>query len=701
MSYTIIKLRNERLKKVESLKKIGINPYPSISERKNYIKDIIKNFDNFNNKESIIVGRLVSIREHGSLKFYNIQDFTGKIQIILKKDYLSKLNINKQLLGWNELKYLDIGDFIQVKGKVLKSKTNEISINANEVKILTKSIRPLPDKWEGIKDIELKYRKRYLDLIVNKGTKDLFIRKSKYWQANRDFMNNEGFIEMNTPILEHVTGGADAKPFITHHDALDEDFYLRISPELYLKRLIGGGYEKVYTIGPCFRNEGIDDEHLQEFYTNEWYWAYADYRKNMELAKNLYLHIAKSIYNTTKFKKGIYEFDLSDKWIEIDYCKSIKDKFQIDILKANENEMIKIIKNNGINLEEGKLNRIRLIDNLWKLVRKDIAGPAFLINEPKITSPLAKLKQNNINITERFHIIIAGSELGNGYSELNDPIDQFERFKEQQEAREKGDKEAQMMDLDYIEMMEYGMPPLSGFGISERLFWFLEDVSAREGTLFPQTKYFVDKQNKEIYNIKTQELKRDIKINKNKLNIKISTKITKEQALEILHKYVKSEYLIKHSKMVAYAMSQLSKKHEENENLWYITGLLHDIDYEKWPNDHPKKVKDILNKYNVESYIIEAILGHADENKLYRKNNMAKTLFAIDELIGLMYAISLLRPNKFLYMKVKSVMKQFKNKRFATKISRETIIKSTNELNIRLEDLISDLIEIFNKYIFN
>jgi len=701
MSYTIVNLRNERLKKIETLRKIGINPYPSTVEREDYIKDIKNNFNKYKDTESIIVGRLMSIREHGSLKFYNIQDFTDKIQIILKKDYLSSLNIDKQLLGWSELKYLDIGDFIQVKGIVVKSKTDEISINAKELKILTKSIRPLPEKWEGIKDIELKYRKRYLDLIINKKVRDLFVRKSKYWQANRDFMNKEGFIELYTPVLEHVTGGADAEPFTTHHNALDEDFYLRISPELYLKRLIGGGFEKVYTIGSCFRNEGIDDEHLQEFYTNEWYWAYVDYRKNMELAKNLYIHIAKTVYNKTKFKKGNYEFDFSDKWEEIDYCKSIKDKFQIDILKASENEMIKIVKDNGIKLEEGKVNRIRLIDNLWKLVRKDISGPAFLINEPKLTSPLAKSKQNNPDITERFHIIIAGSELGNGYSELNDPIDQYERFKVQQEAREKGDKEAQMMDLDYIEMMEYGMPPLSGFGISERLFWFLEDVSAREGTLFPQTKYFVDKQNKEIYNIKTQELKRDIKINKNKLNIKISTKITKEQALEILHKYVKSEYLIKHSKMVAYAMSQLSKKHEENENLWYITGLLHDIDYEKWPNDHPKKVKDILNKYNVESYIIEAILGHADENKLYRKNNMAKTLFAIDELIGLMYAISLLRPNKFLYMKVKSVMKQFKNKRFATKISRETIIKSTNELNIRLEDLISDLIEIFNKYIFN
>jgi len=700
MSYTIVNLRNERLKKIETLRKIGINPYPSTVEREDYIKDIKNNFNKYKDTESIIVGRLMSIREHGSLKFYNIQDFTDKIQIILKKDYLSSLNIDKQLLGWSELKYLDIGDFIQVKGIVVKSKTDEISINAKELKILTKSIRPLPEKWEGIKDIELKYRKRYLDLIINKKVRDLFVRKSKYWQANRDFMNKEGFIELYTPVLEHVTGGADAEPFTTHHNALDEDFYLRISPELYLKRLIGGGFEKVYTIGPCFRNEGIDDEHLQEFYTNEWYWAYVDYRKNMELAKNLYIHIAKTVYNKTKFKKGNYEFDFSDKWEEIDYCKSIKDKFQIDILKASENEMIKIVKDNGIKLEEGKVNRIRLIDNLWKLVRKDISGPAFLINEPKLTSPLAKSKQNNPDITERFHIIIAGSELGNGYSELNDPIDQYERFKVQQEAREKGDKEAQMMDLDYIEMMEYGMPPLSGFGISERLFWFLEGISAREGTLFPQTKYFVDNQNKEIYNLKTQELKRDIKITKTNHNKKKDCDISKEKALEILHQYVKNESLIKHSKMVAYAMSKLSDKYKENQDVWYITGLLHDIDYEKWPDKHPNRVRVILKKYNIDNNIIEAILGHADENKLYRKNKMAKVLFTIDELTGLMYAVSILRPNKFKDMKVKSVMKQFENKRFAAKINRKSILKGVDELNISLEEIIKDLIIIFKNSSF-
>ncbi len=692
MSSTLYKLRKQRFEKVKKLRRLGINPYPSRSNRSHNNREIIKNYSQYKGAKVTIVGRIMSFRTHGSIKFANIQDFSGKIQIILRKDILkNKFNVKKQTLGWMELGYLEIGDFIQIEGFVVKSKTDEISIDAENVKVLTKSIRPLPEKWEGIKDKEIKFRRRYLDLATNKKSKDLFTRKSKFWRINREFMNKNGFIELNTPILEHVTGGADANPFKTHHDTLDQDFYMRISPELYLKRLIGGGFEKVYTIGACFRNEGIDEEHLQEYYTNEWYWAYADYRKNMKLVMELYRYIAKEVYNKTKFKKGHYEFDLADEWKEVDYIKKIKEKFGVDVFTSSDEEMLKIIKDHKISLEEGSKNRYRLVDNIWKIIRKEIAGPVFIVNEPKFMSPLAKSKDSDAKITERFHVIIAGSELGNGYSELNDPIDQYERFEDQQKAREAGDSEAQMMDIDFVEMLEYGMPPTTGFGMTERLFWFLENVSAREGTLFPQTRYHLDETTKEIYGINGKKYgdddsKKQYKKNEGKIGI--------EKAEKILQKYVKSTSLLNHSEMVAKAMKGFAKKFGEDEEKWYIAGLLHDFDYEKWPDKHPQIGKEILVKAGVPSDIIKAIQGHADYSGVPRETKMAKVLYAVDELCGLIHAVSLMRPNRMKDMKVKSVMKKFKVNNFAAKIDREQIKKASKELGVELSILIKDIIDI-------
>lgn len=300
-------------------------------------------------------------------------------------------------------------------------------------------------------------------------------------------MQDHGFVEVETPVLETTTGGADARPFVTHMNALDQDYYLRISTELYQKRLIGAGFEKIYTLAPNFRNEGFDDEHLPEYYQIEWYWAYADYRDNMKLVQEMFRYIAEKVYGKTKFTSRGMEYDLADEWQEIDYAEIIKDKLGIDIFSSTEEEMLEVIKSKGVELS-GAINRNRLIDNLWKIIRKTIAGPAFLVNEPKFMSPLAKSKPENPELTERFHVIIAGSELGNGYSELNNPVDQLERFQEQQTAREAGDEEAQMLDLDFVEMLEHGMPPTSGYAHSERLFWFLEDITAREGVLFPPLK---------------------------------------------------------------------------------------------------------------------------------------------------------------------------------------------------------------------
>lgn len=484
---TLDEIRRIRLEKIKTLRNLGINPYPSQSQKDYSNQEIVTQFDQLENQKVSIAGRIISWREHGALIFCHLQDQSGKLQVFIKKEEIASTDIKKQILGFDHLNLIDIGDFIQVTGTVGKSIRGEISVFPGEIKLLAKSIRPLPEKWAGLTDPELIFRKRYLDLIMNPEHKDLFIRKSKFWELNRQFLQEHGFLEIETPIMESVTGGADARPFITHHNALDQDFYLRISTELYQKRLIGGGFEKIFTLGPNFRNEGIDDEHLQEYYQCEWYWAYADYNDNMRLVEKLYKFLAQNLYGKTVFTKGKHTFDLDCSWPCRNFADLIKEHFSIDIFNDSEEDIIKILKQQKIDTAD-LTNRARIVDNLWKIVRSEIAGPIFVIDEPKFTSPLAKSRDNFPELTERFHCIIAGSELGNGYSELNDPVDQLERFKDQQKNREAGDEEAQMMDTDFIEMLEYGMPPTSGWGHSERLFWFLENITAREGTLFPQMK---------------------------------------------------------------------------------------------------------------------------------------------------------------------------------------------------------------------
>lgn len=496
----LAEIRNERLGKLQKLVALGIAPYPAQSHKDQPNSQIIADFPQFEGKVLSLTGRLRALREHGKLAFADLEDQSGKIQLLLRESNLGQLNKKNGTLGFSELSLIDVGDFVQARGVVCKSKTGAISLDVQQLILLTKSIRPLPDNWEGLKDKDTIFRRRYLDLIINPGHREMFERKAKFWSVARAFMAEHGFLEVETPVLEHVTGGADARPFETYHHALDEKFYLRISTELYQKRLLGGGFEKIYTLGPNFRNEGIDDEHLQEYYQLEWYWAYADFRANMALTRELFTTLAKQVYKTTKFTRGKHTFDLAGNWEELDYTSVILNKLGVDIFHDKQSEMAKVLLKHGVKLD-GQVGRARMVDNLWKIVRQDVAGPAFLINIPKFISPLAKSRAGHEELTERFQIILAGSELCNGYSELNDPADQLLRFKEQQSARDAGDDEAQMLDLDYVEMLEYGMPPASGLGVSERLFWFLENVTAREGTLFPQMKRHVSPLTKSIYQL--------------------------------------------------------------------------------------------------------------------------------------------------------------------------------------------------------
>ncbi len=497
---TLDDYRNERLRKLEQIKEQGINPYPAKSHRNTKISAILNHFDEKDGQKVCVAGRIAAIRSFGKLAFVKLRDFTGEVQVFMQRVD----DVPAGEFGVKELKLLDTGDFVEAEGQVGKSSTGEISVFANSVRLLTKSLRPLPG-YDGFTNKEERYRRRYVDMNVNSEVRDRLVRRSKFWQATRDFMNSHGFIEINTPVLEKTTGGADATPFVTHMNALDEDYYLRISQELPLKRLLGGGFEKVYDIGPRFRNEGVDDEHLPEHIAFESYAAYENYEDGMKLYEEMIKYVALQTWGTLKFQVGGFDIDLDCEWPRIKYADLLMEKFGIDVFRPDRQKIQAVLAreydadkfNPDDKAERAKIKREllsdeistpRLIDWAWKMIRKTSAGPYWLIEEPLSLSPLAKVSEENPLVTQRFHPIIAGTEMGNGYSELNDPLDQLARFQEQQAMRDAGDDEAQMLDLDFVEMLEYGMPPACGWGNSERNFWLLEGVSGREAVPFPIIK---------------------------------------------------------------------------------------------------------------------------------------------------------------------------------------------------------------------
>ncbi len=498
---TLADLRNVRLKKLERLKSLGVNPFPAKSCKSISNGDVILRFEEIEGSEVVVAGRVISFRQHGGLTFIDIRDASGQIQLFIREDIYLGGDYSNSELTFSDFNLLDVGDFVEAYGKVVKTKRGEISVETDKLRLLVKSLRPLPLSWDGLQNKETRLRRRYIDTNVNRDVYERFIRRSKFWQAHREFFSREGFLEMNVPVLEHVPGGGDAKPFITHMDAIDQDFYLRISQELYLKRLVGGGYEKVYEIGPRFRNEGLSDEHLPEHIAMEFYWAYADYYDGMDFVKKLFKHVIESVYGDKKiFSIRGFTVDFSKDWEIVDFGEMFEKTYGVSPYGITLDQVSDLLKKEKIPFN-AKSNIPRGVDSLWKKIRGTIAGPAFLINHPKYLSPLQKASAGNPDIVERFQPIVAGSELGNGWTEVNDPLDQFSRFSEQQKLRDAGDEEAQFMDIDYVEMLEYGMPPTFGYGHSERVFWFLEDVPAREGVPFPQLRHEIDPTTKSIYNL--------------------------------------------------------------------------------------------------------------------------------------------------------------------------------------------------------
>lgn len=479
---SINEIREERLKKLALLRGRGIDPFPPSVPRDLSLAELRARYAEFEKAEKhvSVAGRIMAIRGQGAIQFIVLSDGTGEFQGVLKRDVLGEAAMDLFV------DTADIGDFVSLTGTAFTTKRGEPSILASSWMMAAKSLLPLPEKWHGLQDEEEKLRKRYLDLMQDAELRELFRKKAKFWQTIRAFMIAEGFLEVETPAIERTTGGADARPFATHHHALDIDVYLRIScGELWQKRLMVAGFPKVFEIGRIFRNEGISPEHAQDYTQLEFYWAFATQKDGMALVERMYKKVAQEVFGTLTFTIGKFEVDLGKPWELYDYGETLLRLTNVDISRAELPEIEAALKRLGVEYDTKGWNRIRAIDTLWKYCRRQLSGPGFLVGVPKEMSPLAKADPRDPSKVLQFQPIIAGSELGKGYSELNDPVDQAQRFAVQQQMRDAGDEEAQMADPEFVEALEHGMPPTCGFGVSERLFAFLANRSVRETQLFP------------------------------------------------------------------------------------------------------------------------------------------------------------------------------------------------------------------------
>ncbi len=474
--------------KMKELSDKGVEPFGEKYEFTHYAKNIIEQFEQLENQKVTIAGRIMSVRGHGKASFANLMDMSGRIQVYFRQDVVGEE-------AYEIFNLIDIGDIIGLNGRVFKTKRGEVSVEVQAFTLLTKSLRPLPEKWHGLKDVETRYRQRYLDLITNPEVRDIFVTRSKIISATRRYLDKLGFLEVETPILHPIAGGASARPFITHHNALDMDMYLRIAPELYLKRLIVGGFEKVYELGRVFRNEGISYKHNPEFTMIEIYQAYANYENVMRITEEVIAYVAQEVLGTTKIMYQEQGIDLTPPWNRLSMLDAIHEKTGADFrVVTSQDEALSMARKIGLAVE--KNTDIGNIINMAfeEFVEPTLIQPTFIMDHPVEISPLAKRKASNPRFTDRFEAFIFGREMANGFSELNDPIDQKERFLKQVAQRAAGDDEAHMMDEDFVTALEYGLPPTGGLGIGiDRLVMLLTNShSIRDVILFPHMRHKVE-----------------------------------------------------------------------------------------------------------------------------------------------------------------------------------------------------------------
>lgn len=489
-TYDLIGQRQIRIDKANQLRELGIDPYPSVSKRDTKAGEINRKFEEFENKQVIVAGRLMSWREHGSLIFGNIQDQSGSVQLYIKNDVIENTDKTKGIIGFKELHLLDMGDIVEAKGTVTKTQKGEISVLVSELRLLTKSIRPLPDKWKGLQDKEKIFRQRYLDLIMNPEHKWRFTKLAEVTYAVREFLNNKGFLEIKTPIIQPLYGGTNAKPFETKVNALNSDFYLAISHELYLKRLITAGFENVFNITGYFRNEGIDRTHNPEFQMIETMTAFKNYEYNMDLIEEMYRFIASKVFGKTNFVVQGHEVDFGKDWPRIKMIDAVKTYAGIDFNEVKTIEDAhKILESIGVNERPNSVGE-SMVAVFEEKVESQLIEPTFIYGHPVEISPLAKSMPEDPRFVERFEIFIGGIEGGDNWTELNDPIELYNRFKLQIDRKADGDEEAHPMDLEFLEAIEYGMPPTTGLGpgIERLTMMFTETEYIDDILFFPMMK---------------------------------------------------------------------------------------------------------------------------------------------------------------------------------------------------------------------
>lgn len=691
---TIDELKKVRLDKLEKLRKAGIDPYPASVTRDHTISEALT----MKGKVVAVAGRVMGLRGHGKIVFADLVDGSGKIQVVLKTDTLSKTSAPL-------VELLDIGDFIAVQGEVGKTQAGEPSVFGSAMQIITKTIRPLPDIWHGLKDVEERYRQRYLDMIVNPEVRERLIKRSRTVESIRKFLNDKGYLEVETPTLQPVYGGGFARPFSTHHNELDADFYLRISDEMYLKRLIVGGLDKVYEITKVFRNEGIDHDHNPEFTMFEAQIAFEDYTYGMDIIEEIIEFVAKEVLGSTEFSYQGQEMNIKRPWKRYRLVEAIKHFTGVDPLvwKTIKEAKQAIM---GMGIAEAKLGSLHTMKTIGEMiafvfeetVEEKLVQPTIIYDYPIEVSPLAK-KCADPRFTQRFEMFAFGSELGNNYSELNDPIDLWQRFVEEKKREKAGFEDAHQTDYDYLTAIEHGFPPTCGIAIGiDRLVMLLTDAkSIKEVIAFPTLRPEVA-----ANPIVSQP---EVKKGTVKQAVTSSQTISKETARELLHEHTKNQNLRRHMYAVGYAMQALARKLGGDPDEWETLGLLHDADWEETkdkPDQHTKNTLAWLKDSGItDGPIVHALMSHNRKHtKLAELNGIMEwALETVDELTGFIVAVTLIRPEKQLAtVSVDSVMKKWNQKAFAAAVEREQIAQCEEKLGIPLNEFIDITLTAMQKH---
>ncbi|MBI4973862.1 lysine--tRNA ligase [Candidatus Roizmanbacteria bacterium] len=676
---TIDKFKQDRLDKLKKIRELGWNPYPSSFEKKTSVLDATKS----EGKTVKTAGKLYSLRTHGNIAFADLKDETCKIQLFFKKDVLGKD-------AYKNLDLLDIGDYLGVEGTVTKTIAGEISIIPSTYSLLGKSLLPLPHEWFGVKDIEIRYRQRYLDLLMNQEVRERFNTRTKLIRYMRNYLDGLGFWEVETPVLQHIYGGANAKPFKTHLNALGCDMYLHIAVELYLKRLIAGGYERVYEITKNFRNEGVDHTHNPEFTMVEWYESYADYHRVMDVTEGLFKYLSQQLFGNTMMKVENKTVDIGGKWPRITMTEIIQKILNMNVEKETAESLLSFCKKEHIELIGGETKGQLIFTIFEHKVTDKLIDPTWIIDYPEDVSPLSKSHPTKSGWVERFEGYIGGKEICDGWSELTDPVVQRERFTKDNTVARKDKEEAQHIDEDYLTAMEYGMPPTGGIGIGiDRLTMFFTNTWAiKEVILFPTLK---------PENSKIKVVENVDKENKTETTIVSQSKLTltRERALELLNEKIKNKNLVKHCLAVEATMKALAKKLGGDQNKWAMAGLLHDGDWEVTqtnPAKHAIQVVEWIKELGEQDpELVKTILVHNHHHNGEEKPStpMEWALYTCDELTGLIVATTLVMPSKKIAdVSVESVLKKFPAKSFAAGVNREQIKMCETELHIPIQEFV-------------